>query len=110
MDPARKGSSIGGIILLLIGSLFLIGNLSGQPFWMMARFIGPGVVILLGFYFLYRLYGPDRTPGKVAFPWPLFMILGGCSALAAMLGYWQFSTIIGPAALIIVGGWMLFRR
>lgn len=105
-----SGSMVGGLILVVIGALYLISNLGGLSFGRIAPFTGPVITIVLGLYFLYRIYGPDRKPDKVAFPWPLFMIFGGLSAMAAIAGYWRYTVSIGPVALIIVGGWMLLRR
>jgi hypothetical protein len=54
--------------------------------------------------------GISRQPGRTPIPWPLFMIFGGLSACAAILGYWQYGLSMGPVAMIIVGGWLLVRR
>lgn len=110
MEHRRTGSTIGGLILVLIGGLYLFANFTGQSFASVAIYIGPAVTILLGLYFLYRIYGPDRKRGTTPFPWPLFMIIGGSVAIAAMQGYWNYSLSIGPVAMIIVGVWMLLRR
>lgn len=110
MEQRHSGSVVGGLVLVIIGGLYLFANLTGLGFGFVAPYIGPVVTIVLGLFFLYRIYGPDRKPGKTPFPWPLFMIFGGLAATAAIAGYWQFTASIGPLAMIIVGGWLLFRR
>lgn len=106
----RSGSMVGGLVLVGIGVLYLVANFGGLSFGAVVPYTGPVVTILLGLYFMYRLYGPDRKPGRTAFPWPLFMIMGGLTAMAAIAGYWRYTLSIGPVAMIIVGGWMLVRR
>jgi hypothetical protein len=110
MEHRRKGSVVGGLVLLIVGGLYLFANLTGEGFGAMAIYVGPLVAIVLGAYFLYRIYGPDRKPGRTPFPWPLFMIFGGLSALAAMTGFWSYTLSMGPVAMIIVGAWLLLRR
>jgi hypothetical protein len=110
MEERRRGSAVGGLVLLVIGGLYLLGNIAGESYAALAMYTGPIVAIVLGAYFMYRMYGPDRKPGKVAFPWPLFMILGGGIALASMMGLWTYGISMGPLALIIVGAWLLVKR
>ena len=76
METIQKTTSwrvAGGLVLILIGTLFLLGNVIGVE---TMRFAGPVMVLAFGGIFFVGMILGGRQTGALAIPGSMFVILG----------------------------------
>lgn len=103
-DP---GLLVPGGILLTIGCLFIFETITG---WQFSEYTWPMYLVAVAFG-LFQLYLATGRPGGLLVP---VFILGGVAlvAFASML-YGSMQSVMGfivPAAMVILGLYLLFRR
>ena len=99
--PRRSGKVMAGLILLAVGSIFLLKNIGYFfPDWL---FSWPMLLIALGLFIGFK--NNFRKPGSV------ILILIGSVFLAKKYFYidimWEY---VWPVIIIIIGLWMIFGR
>lgn len=76
MDTIQQSKTwrvVGGLVLILIGTLFLLGNLIGVQ---TMAFAGPLMVLVFGSVFFVGMFAGGRQTGALAIPGSMFVILG----------------------------------
>jgi predicted membrane protein len=101
---SHQGRIFWGLILVIVGTLFLLDRLSGFDFGYLISTYWPVIFIVLGFSMLVGSGFRQLGPG-------FFFIVFGVFFLLAELDVLQYSAwhYIWPALIILAGLWLLLR-
>jgi len=113
MDTVQKTDSwrvVGGLVLILIGALFLLGNLMGTE---TMRFAGPLMTLAFGSIFFVGMFLGGKQTGALAIPGSMFVILGLMLLVQTLLdagATWAYAwALFAPAGvgvgLVIFSWW-----
>jgi hypothetical protein len=102
------GRIVGGLILVLLGGLFLVSQFFGGSIW---TYLWPGFIILPGVLFFIGMLLGGKDAGGLAIPGTIITITGLLLFYQNLTGFWQTWSfawaLVGPVAtglgLIIFG-------
>jgi hypothetical protein len=106
----NSGSRLAGLILVVLGAVFLFGSVVGITVFVVGKIIWPVAMLLIGASFLEQQVRKYRATGRLDFPWPVFLILLGANGLLGAIGIHLFGLFSWPVFLVLIGLWMLYNR
>lgn len=98
-----------GLLLVVIGGLFLLGGVIGFTAFVIGKVILPAALLIVGAIFLQKQIQQYQATKRLEFPWPVFLILIGASGLLKLIGL-HLGLFSWPVWLILVGLWMVINR
>jgi len=110
ISRSHSWNIVGGLVLILIGMLFLLGNVVGVQTWELA---GPLMMLLFGGIFFVGMFMGGRHTGALAIPGSMFVILGLLMTADALFdlgpGWASAWALFAPAGvgvgLLVYSGW-----
>lgn len=105
----NNSTNVLGLILVVIGGLFLLGGVIGFTAFVISKVIWPVAMLVIGAVFLQKQIQQYQATQRLEFPWPVFLILIGSSGLLKLIGI-HLGLFSWPVWLILVGLWMVLNR
>jgi len=96
-----SGSLVGGIILIVVGLLFLAGQIfRGFPYW---SYLWPLIIIGIGAMFFVGMLAGGKAMAGLAVPGTIIGGIGLMMFIQNLTGYWQSWAYSWTIILILVG-------